>query len=392
MKKWFIGFIGVLIFFSLTFAQNQATVSQTGNDNKATTMQTGSNEAEVTQVGQMQEATVTQTGDNFGGIYQLNNGSNNTATLTQDGSGNQTWLNQGMEKDFWSGYESVEADWNQASVTQTGNSNTASLEQYGGSANQGNQGSLSQDGSNNDAYIYQGWAYSAWGETYETSHLKAYNSTVNVSQVSDGNWVGVWQYGGSQNAVEVSQDGNDNYASVTQGFIYTDLNYSFTTPVYNTQNNQAKITQTGDENHGKVMQLGDNNLFKLSQHNGSRLGYDENAQGLEASRNAYFHQDGNDNQVAGVYKSGTDLSFDGGMDAEQLDGALLDASSEGVTGYFGSFQKGDRNKIGLRQLNDKALIQQIGNDNTTVLWQDGDNEATVLQQGDLNTARVLQQQ
>ncbi len=393
MKKMIIFLFGMLLLANFVFAQNTSTVTQTGDNNQAIATQSGNNETEITQVGTEQKATVTQTGSNFGGVYQLNNGSNNEATLTQDGSGNETWINQGMEKDFWSNYESVEANWNTATVTQTGNSNFGSVEQYGGTAStDGNETSLNQDGNSNTAYIYQGWAYSGWGETYETSHLKTTNSVVQVSQVSEGNWTGVWQYGGDQNQVEVTQDGNDNLASVAQGFIYTDFNYSFTTPVYNTQNNLAKISQSGDENYGKVMQLGDNNTFKLSQQNGSRVGYDENAQGLEATRNAYFQQDGNDNQFAGVAKSGTDLSFDGAADAEQLNGALVDAASEGVTGYFGSFQKGDGNKIGLRQYDDTALIQQIGNDNTALLWQDGNNNAVILQDGNSNLAKVLQQQ
>ncbi|GAB4328238.1 MAG: hypothetical protein Kow0037_02410 [Calditrichia bacterium] len=392
MKKSFLILLSLIFLVSLSFAQNTATVTQTGDDNQATATQTGNNEAEIVQNGTWQKATLTQTTKNFGGIYQLNNGTNNEATVEQVGTDNKLWLNQGMEKDFWANKEAVEANWNTAAAFQNGSNNYGKLEQYGGTdASDGNNASLNQDGNNNLSYIYQGWAFSGWGETPTTSHLKSTRSEAHVAQYNDGNIAYAWQYGGDKNEVEITQNGNRNYASLVQGFIYTDLNYTFTTPVYNTHDNIAKLTQTGDDNKGKVMQLGDNNLFKLNQQNGSWVGYDPNASGLEASRNAYFHQDGNNNQFAGVVKNGNDLSYSDVADAEQLDGAVLDAGSEGISGYFGSFQKGDGNKIGLRQYDDTALIQQMGNDNTIVLWQDGSNNATVLQNGNTNSASVLQQ-
>jgi hypothetical protein len=393
MRKLF-ALLTVVFFAGFMMAQNTDTTSQTGYNNLAKTTQTGNNHAQVIQDGSLQNATVTQNGANTGGVYQLENGYKNKATLSQDGYGNEGYINQGMTQGYWSDYQAVGANYNNANMTQTGNSNFGSIEQYGGSNNtNGNTAHLTQNGSGNTSYEYQGWAYSGWGETWTTSHLQNYNSTINVTQINNNNTGNVWQYGGDNDHATISQDGNSNLAQVAQGFIYTDYAYTFTTPVYNTVNNNATITQTGDYNNGKVMQLGNNNSFHLSQSQGSWVGYDPSATGLEASRNAYFQQDGNNNRVAGVNKSGDNISFKGSADAEQINGAKLDAVSEGISGYYGSFQKGDGNTLGLRQYNDHALIQQLGNSNNAVLWQGSTavNDATMLQNGNSNTASVLQQ-
>ena len=378
MKKLLAVAIAVMFFATFSLAQNTNTTSQTGNNNKATSTQTGNNDVEVIQVGNYQQATATQTGTNTGGVYQLNNGNNNVATFSQNGSGNDASINQGMTQGYWTNYESVGAKWNKATLTQTGNSNEGYLEQYGGSnSTNGNVSTLKQNGNGNFAYSAQGWAYSGWGETPTTSHLQSYNSKVNISQINNDNWVGVWQYGGSGNNATVSENGNNNLAEISQGFIYTDYAYTFSTPVINTQNNNAKITQTGDNNKGKVFQLGNNNSFNLSQAQGSSVGSDPSTSGLGESRNAYFQQDGSNNQFNGV----------------QTDGAKLDAVGEGITGYYGSFQKGNGNNISLTQYNDNALMQQMGNSNNATLWQGGTavNNATILQNGNTNNANVHQQ-
>jgi len=378
MNKLFISVVAMLFAASLSFAQNANTTTQTGNDNVANSTQTGNNVVEVIQVGNSQNATSTQNGNNTGGVYQLNKGNKNVAVLSQDGSNNQGWITQGMTKDYWEDYQSVAANWNNASITQVGSSNSGSLEQYGGSnSTNGNTANLYQNGSNNTAYGYQGWAYSGYGETSTTSQLQSYNSTVNITQINDKNYAAVFQYGGNSNNASVSQNGNSNVASITQGFIYTDFNYTFTTPVYNTKNNNAYITQAGDNNHGKVMQLGSNNSFNLSQSQGSSVGYDASVSGLLNVRDAYFHQDGNNNQFNG----------------SQTDGAKLDAVSEGISGYFGSFQKGNGNNITLIQDNGNAIMQQLGNYNTAALYQGGgnSNNAKILQNGNSNFANVIQQ-
>lgn len=367
MKKLFALFT-VLLFAGSMMAQNTAKVTENGNYNEAAVTQTGSNDVEIDQVGDFQTATATQNGTNLGGIYQLNDGNNNEATLSQDGSGNEGWINQGMTLGYWADYQTLDANWNNATMTQTGNSNFGSIEQYGGSnSTDGNEANLTQNGNGNVSYGNQGWAYSGWGETDITSTLSSFSSTINISQIHDNNVGNVWQYGGTDNEVKISQDGNSNVASIAQGFIYDDFNYDFTHPVYNTVGNYAEVNQDGDGNIGKAFQLGDDNYFKLTQNgNGNTVG-GRGLSGLEASRNGYFAQDGDGNIFVG----------------EQNDGATLDDAS---------FQFGDNNKISLLQgANDLSLIQQTGDLNSTTISQyGGGQDASVIQTGDYNTATVTQ--
>ena len=59
MKKLILGLV-VLFLAGMTYAQNTATTSQTGNDNSSTTGQTGSNIATTTQVGDWNNSDITQ--------------------------------------------------------------------------------------------------------------------------------------------------------------------------------------------------------------------------------------------------------------------------------------------------------------------------------------------
>ena len=378
MKKLFISIVAVLFAATFSFAQNTDSTSQTGNNNRAITTQTGHNGAYSVQAGNLNKATTTQTGTNTGGIYQLDNGNNNTATLSQNGSGNDALVIQGMTQGYWGGkYQTVGANYNKATLTQSGKNNEGNLEQYGGSnSTNGNVAKLAQSGNGNTAYGYQGWAY---GDvtTWALKHLQSYNSTVNISQVGNNNWVGAWQYGGNNNNASITENGNNNLAEIAQGYIYSVPGLVFYTPVYNTQNNNASVTQSGNYNHEKLFQLGNNNSFKLSQANGSSVGYNGTSAHVSPVYNAYFRQDGNNNQFTGV----------------QTNGATLDAVSEGITGYYGSFQQGNGNSISLTQYNDNALMQQLGNSNTATLWQGGTNvnNATILQNGNSNIANVHQQ-
>lgn len=368
MKKLF-ALLTIMFFAGFVMAQNTATVTETGDGNKATVTQTDNNDVEIVQVGYIQTATATQEGTNSGGIYQLNNGNNNEATLSQDGSGNEGWINQGMTEGYWTDYQTVNANWNEATMTQSGNSNFGSLEQYGGSDNtNGNEANLTQNGNGNVSYGYQGWAYSGWGETPTTSTLSSFNSTINISQIHDNNNGRVWQYGGTDNEVNISQEGNSNVASIAQGFIYNDANYDFTHPVYNTLGNYAEVNQYGDGNSGKAFQLGNDNSFKLTQNGDGNTVGGRGLSGLEAVRNGYFAQDGDNNTFVGV----------------QNDGATLDDAS---------FQFGHYNNIDLLQdTGDNALIQQSGDFNTANVHQlGGGQDASVIQNGNYNTSTVTQQ-
>ncbi len=366
---------------------NVATTDQDGSSNEALVKQIGDeNFGESHQYGNTNKAKVIQTGNENIGVADQLRGDRNEAYVNQDGSSNKGYIQQGLTSDYYADYVpggaevapayNMYANDNDATVTQIGGGNYSSVGQWGNN----NDGFSLQQGDENTTYIFQGWEGTWWGGPA----LYSTNSIVDVKQYQNGNETNVWQYGGNNNKVYVTQDGMDNLVSVTQGWIYTDLNYDFTAPKYNTKNNYTAIKQTGSENKAKMMQIGDNNLFKLTQSgDGNEVGYF--AGSLQPARNAYFTQDGNHNKFVGVYiNANNDLSLWEGHDAEQFNGATLD---------IGSFQKGDYNNIGLRQgRDDWALIQQDGNSNTGLLYQYGTdrNLATMIQNGSTNTSQIVQ--
>ncbi|RKZ91023.1 MAG: hypothetical protein DRQ40_10360 [Gammaproteobacteria bacterium] len=345
MKKLLTAVVFLLISTALFAQSNSALVSQNGD----------SNEGNVTQAGSSNLAEVNQF-----------DGDENLADVNQNGSSNEVYLAQGMTTGYWGlTTTAMSGNRNQADIDQLGTGNLVDdFVQVGDD----NFASVDQEGNNNTAYVYQGWAYGFWGETATTSALSSYNSTVSITQVKDNNYGAVWQYGGLDNDVIIDQDGFSNIASIAQGFIYEDGAYDFTYPVYNTENNYASITQLGDDNVAKLFQLGDDNSFTLTQNGaGNTVGYDAGVTGLVPKRNAYFAQDGDFNTFTGV----------------QNDGATLDIAS---------YQFGDDNNIDLIQgEGDVALIQQNGDLNTANVYQYGvDNNASVVQTGNSNTANVSQ--
>lgn len=344
MKKLFALFT-VILFAGFMMAQNTATVNTTGNDNKADVNQTGSNNVLVDQL----------------------NSTKNEAKVNQSGT-NEAYLTQGMVENYYDAPYSISTNMpasnNLGTIDQLGTNNYLEIVQVGDN----NKGSLNQNGNNNIGYIYQGWPFGFWGETAITSALSSDNSIVEIEQLGDANRGLVWQYGGTDNEVKISQNGNSNISQIAQGFIYNDANYDFTHPVYNTANNYAIVNQFGDNNSGKLFQLGNDNSFVLTQNGDGNTVGGRGLSGLEAVRNGYFAQDGNFNTFVG----------------EQNDGSTLDDAS---------FQFGDYNAIDLLQgAGDISLIQQTGDSNTTTISQyGGGQDASVIQTGNNNTATVTQQ-
>ncbi len=345
MKNLLTAVVFMLISTGLIAQSNTANVFQNGDDNEGNVTQSGSS--------------------NFADVNQFD-GDENLVNVDQNGSSNAVYLAQGMTENYW-GYttSAMSGNRNQADIDQVGTGNlVGDFVQVGDD----NIASVDQAGVNNEAYVYQGWAYGFWGETAITSALSSYNSTVSIKQVNADNFGAVWQYGGSDNHANIDQDGVFNVASIAQGFIYEDGAYDFTYPVYNTENNYASVTQLGNDNVAKLFQLGDDNSFTLNQNGaGNRVGYDAGVSGQVPKRNAYFAQDGDFNTFTGV----------------QNDGATLDIAS---------YQLGDENNIDLIQgEDDVALIQQNGDLNTANVYQYGvDNNASVIQNGNSNVANVSQ--
>lgn len=346
----------------MAMAQNVSTTTQNGDKNSVSVEQLGSNTATVTQT-----AVDELVKGNDAEVLQVN-GNGNEGTITQSGNKNSAWLNQGIKAGLWTGYIGNLASTNSEGIIgQSGSDNDASMEQYGNL----NSATINQAVvTNAEAYVYQGWAYSGWGETAVTSALTVTNSSVSVIQENgDKDFAGAWQYGGDNDHITISQqDGDNNNAQVAQGFIYDDLNYNFSRPVSNVDDNYATVTQVGNNNVGKLMQLGDGNDFTLTQNgDGNQVGEALPRNGLLKTRNGYFKQDGNDNTFTG----------------SQTNGAVLDATSA---------QNGNDNEIELTQgSGDLAKILQDGNWNEAYLTQGGGTQtATILQDGNTNVARVTQ--
>lgn len=361
MKKVSL-FLGMVLAASFAMAQSTATTTQNGDGNSVLVDQVGSNTTTVTQTATLFYPA--QDG-NDAEVLQVN-GDGNESTVTQTGNTNTVWLNQGIDAGRWDDYSGVASTNSTVTIGQSGSGNIENMEQYG----DGNSATLSQiNATNTRADVYQGWAYSGWNETATTSALSVTNSSVSVIQ-SDGDkdYVGLWQYGGDDNHVTISQSvGDNNRAQVSQGFIYDDLNYNFTQPVYNINHNNATITQAGTNNQAKLMQLGNSNTFALTQTGeGNHLG--DAPGGLEVARNGYFKQDGDHN------------TFEGTQDG----GATLNNTSR---------QTGDYNDIDMTQgAGDMAKIIQDGDFNDVLLTQmGGGQDATILQTGNSNTATVTQQ-
>ncbi|MHB9141470.1 MAG: hypothetical protein ACYC25_06310 [Paludibacter sp.] len=369
MKKTSL-FLGMVLAASMALAQNTAVTSQTGDDNGATVNQTGDdNGATINQVGNLDVGTVSQDGTSNVGLVDQINGGDNTGTINQTGGSNEAYLTQGMVENYYDApYDkssAVPANGNTGSIIQNGSGNVTEFVQVGTN----NEGSVTQNATGNTAYAYQGWAFGFWGETATTSALPSTNSDVTISQISGDNYGAVWQYGGDNNSIEISQTvGGGNSAQIAQGFIYADANYDFTHPVYNVDDNTAVVSQAGDGNSAKLFQLGNGNSFNLTQNgSGNTLG-GRGLSGLEAGRNGYFEQDGDGNIFEGT----------------QSDGATLDYTSR---------QTGDGNYINLSQgEDDLAKVIQQGDLNNVYLTQMGGGQnATILQTGDSNTATVTQQ-
>jgi len=365
MKKLY--FLFAIVFAAgIAMAQNTSVVEQVGSTNDAEVTQTGStNNATSHQFGDSHVVGLIQNGTGNIGITDQINGNNNDATINQDGTSNQAYLTQGMTVGYLgAGYASsnVPASNNVGIITQIGTSNEIDFVQVGDD----NVGSVTQDGNGNKGYAYQGWAYGFWGETAETSALSSYSSVASVQQTGETNFGAVWQYGGTAKAI-ITQNGDDNMAQISQGFIYDDANYDFTHPKYNTKDNLAWVAQDGKDNSVRLFQLGDNNTFMLEQKGDGNTVGGRGLAGLEAVRNGYFRQDGDGNFFNGV----------------QSNGATLDDES---------FQDGESNGISLSQGDDDwAVIKQFGNGNIAILAQGGvGNEATILQSGANNAASVTQ--
>lgn len=358
--------LGMVLVAGMAMAQNKAKVDQVGTSNGATVAQTGVlNDATAKQFGNTNGALVKQIGTSNIGVSDQLNGNRNNSSVDQYGNTNEAYLVQGMIPGYYGSDVNTSAmvsNNNIGSIKQNGVKEVGELLQVGNE----NNGAIDQKGGdNNTANVYQGWAGDWWGQSTYTA-LYSYKSTAGIAQIGSNNAGAIWQYGGTNNYASISETGDGNTARISQGFIYDDFDYSFSSPVINTKDNTASITQAGNGNAAKLFQLGNTNSFALTQNGyGNSVGV---AIGdLEVARNGYFEQDGNANTFIGT----------------QNNGATLENTSR---------QTGNGNYINMVQgAGDIAEIIQDGNLNGVLLTQMGGvQDATILQTGNSNSATVTQ--
>src|SRR6056297_1644829 len=372
MKKLTTLLVMLLFTAGMAIGQNTANTSQSGNGNDSTIDQVGAqNLGETEQDGNGNDASLVQLeSSNDGGIHQI--GNDNNSEMLQDGINNEGFSLQGFDNLF-------NANRNESNLEQNGNNNLGIVYQFYGVEN---ESEVNQSGNQNTAYVIQGWN-NARINLYDVVNR---NDAV-INQNTSNSDARIFKYDGDDNVATVTQDGgNFNNGQISQGYLWN-------MPAANASvanDNEGYIDQLGDLNNATVMQLGNNNFFNLVQNGtGNTVG----EEGRVSTGSVWFKQRGDRNEFVGVNQGSNSLSLALFSAAEQNNGATLDFDSEGITGYYGSFQIGNDNRIGLRQgNNDVGQIQQLGNSNTSLLYQVGaeSHSATILQDGNSNTASVSQ--
>ena len=315
MKK-LIAIFGVLaISAGMTFAQNnQATSAQNGNNN----------EAEVLQTGMENTATTSQEGDrNDAGIQQGNFGGGNVqsnyaiGSIDQTGDDNTAQVNQ---RQGWAGGSAVSIH----SVEQVGNFNVGLLTTYNG----GNFGSVEQIGDDNYA---------------NGSQANGPNHDLTIYQQGNENEANVWQGSGSNNTAVIMQGGD----------IGGDINNN---------NGVARIDQRGSDNDATIQQRqGWNSGTLFSDHSIDQLG--DNNQAVFTTFNGgntgTIDQIGDDNWASGRQSVGS--------------GNNIDIAQDGL----GNWAKVEQ----INSTSSTALITQIGDENIADVDQTGTSNSVLIELG-----------
>lgn len=318
MKKVILSLVAACAM-TTAFAQNSASLSQSGTGNSSSTTQIGNAQtAVISQNGTGnvnvneqfsvygQQVNVTQTGlTNSAFTFQNDNaGPSNLINITQNGTGSGGNMATVNQSDFWTinalatvvqdGQGNM-AEINQlsslndiASITQVGSGQVAEINQGNGGAPFSSQSNvavieqystfgpqyalINQLGVNNDAYVYQnadagpnnfGTINQTGDNNYaliDQSDFSTISTTGTITQMGNSNVAALYQRDGgpftSGSEANISQMGDSNTARLQQT---------------GGANNQADITQTGDFNmvqgiSGSVaMQIGDNNTLTVTQ-------------------------------------------------------------------------------------------------------------------------------
>ncbi|WP_340104016.1 hypothetical protein [Rhodohalobacter sp. 8-1] len=280
MKKLSTLTLGLLFAAGSAFAQsNDATVDQSGDYNTSTVDQSGNgNETLINQVVdagvsdpvKFNEATVEQTGsENFADIDQRNRGQHssrglfNDADLIQDGTLNYAIIDQaGIGRG------------NDVKLSQLGIENRAEVSQRQGGrlSGYGSESRAVQSGERNELYLTMGNFNDAGitqdgNDNYaDISQLSFSNDYVELKQTGDENEVLLNQSGGTADVQQIGVGGNilnglagiGSYASQSGGASMTIVQNGLSNELFVGQNGASTVTvtQSGDMNTGSVDQSG----------------------------------------------------------------------------------------------------------------------------------------
>ena len=287
-----------------------ATVEQNGGTagasrgNLATILQTfsGANNATIRQNNNSggagmdgNDATINQSGTvgSTATVNQNDNSRNNSATVNESGAGGHTaTVNQNGDAGSFTSYD------NTATVTQTGSTNQATVNQLGVDTNGGGQGdsykntaTVTQSGQNNKGFVTQNdfssnnqatinQAGGGAGDLATISQItNAFNNVATVNQGSlstGGNTAKITQQqtypeaGLLGNSATINQNttvaGGGNYAEIIQGIPTnpggTYSNQNLATISQQGSSNQARLQQTGDLNTATISQNGNGNILQ----------------------------------------------------------------------------------------------------------------------------------
>ncbi|WP_340104128.1 hypothetical protein [Rhodohalobacter sp. 8-1] len=256
----------------------------------------------------------------------------NEATVSQAGDQNEATIQQVYQA-------GGSGDNNEAFTTQTGNLNVvAGLKQRGA----GNWHGIVQTGDNNlvDRYPNQG-----------SSQGGSYDGYISITQLGDDNKVWDADQAGSENSLTVTQRGGDIVNVEAQISPEGGVGNAIVIDQYGGGNAVGEFSPNGSG----AYQEGEGNSMDITQDGGAKAG------------------------IASVYVSGATEKFfrsaiEGGQGLIQLgDDNMLTIEQDGASTVGFVIQKGDLNKASVYQTGDlnTATVSQVGNSNEAIITQSG---------------------
>ena len=346
---------------------NEATIVQTADNNKATINQGATGDLEPD------------------GAISAGRSVGSKATVNQSNTGNTATVNQGVE--------SGESLGSMATVTQTGTGNTSRIDQGGlqNGHDNGSKGTISQAGTNSLARIFQSYlgVGSNGNEATITQTANANGANASIYQAFGGNSTS------SNDKAEIMQGGTGtNLAQIVQGTsanvgtASSSGNMAMITQADGTSNNEARISQGRDDLGSAI----DNKAtIKQVSGNGSAafISQGRAISSVDVRGVAFNFTDGTGATLTTGAKS-TSSTASITQDGSTNTGLLFQADGTGTGGNMATLiQTGSTNAARLYQEGTKqtSTITQTGNNNTL---DGGAANSFATQLGDTNTATVMQ--